>query len=74
MASCDARLGTRAVCGHPTIIHGGALAAIFDDSFGALFFASRIGNGFTANLSVDYRQGIGGGVTSFEVGDGREWV
>jgi acyl-coenzyme A thioesterase PaaI-like protein len=49
------------VCGHPEIIHGGALAAVFDDAFGALFVASRVGNGFTANLSVDYRRPVPAG-------------
>ena len=50
-----------AVCGHPTIVHGGALAAVFDDCFGALFVASRFGNGFTANLSIDYRRPVPAG-------------
>ena len=49
------------VCGHPTIIHGGALAAIFDDCFGVLFVASRNGNGYTANLNVDYRSPVTAG-------------
>jgi acyl-coenzyme A thioesterase PaaI-like protein len=46
------------VCGHPSIVHGGTLAAVFDDTFGALFVASRLGNGFTANLSVNYRKPV----------------
>jgi acyl-coenzyme A thioesterase PaaI-like protein len=46
------------VCGHPTIVHGGATAAIFDDTFGALFISSRQGNGFTANLTVNYRKPV----------------
>ena len=46
-------LGERA-CGHPGIVHGGALAAVLDDAFGALFFHSGVGSGFTANLNVDY--------------------
>lgn len=56
----ELRMG-HSVCGHPTIIHGGALAAVFDDAFGALFVASRAGNGFTANLSVDYRRPVPAG-------------
>ena len=44
-----------AACGHPHIVHGGAIASLLDDAFGSLFFACRIGNGFTANLNVDYR-------------------
>jgi len=41
-------------CGHPGIVHGGALAAVLDDAFGSLFFHAGVGSGFTANLSVDY--------------------
>ena len=50
-----ARLGSRA-CGHPTFVHGGAIAALLDDVFGCAFFASSLGTGFTANLTVDYRR------------------
>lgn len=50
-----ARLGSRA-CGHPAVVHGGAIAALLDDVFGCAFFASALGTGFTANLSVDYRK------------------
>ena len=46
-------LGDRS-CGHPSIVHGGALAAVLDDAFGTLFMHSGVGSGFTANLSVDY--------------------
>jgi acyl-coenzyme A thioesterase PaaI-like protein len=46
-------LGDR-TCGHPSIVHGGALAAVLDDAFGTLFMHSGVGSGFTANLSVDY--------------------
>ena len=46
-------LGARA-CGHPSTVHGGALAAVLDDAFGTLFLHSGAGAGFTANLSVDY--------------------
>lgn len=34
------RLGV-AVCGHPTIVHGGLTGAIFDETFGALLFNMR---------------------------------
>jgi acyl-coenzyme A thioesterase PaaI-like protein len=50
---CLAVLGARA-CGHPSIVHGGALAALLDDAFGTLFLHCGAGAGFTANLSVDY--------------------
>jgi len=50
---CLAVLGARA-CGHPRVVHGGALAAVLDDAFGALFLHCGAGSGFTANLSVDY--------------------
>lgn len=49
------------VCGHPAIIHGGALATVFDDAFGTLCIASRFGKGFAANLSVDYRRPVPAG-------------
>jgi len=32
-----ARLGDKA-CGHPRIVHGGAIASLLDDAFGSLFF------------------------------------
>jgi acyl-coenzyme A thioesterase PaaI-like protein len=46
-------LGARA-CGHPRLVHGGALAAVLDDAYGTLFMHCGLGSGFTANLSVDY--------------------
>lgn len=58
MAKC--RLGAQA-CGHPQIAHGGAIAALLDDVFGAAFFAAKLGVGFTANLSVQYRQPLPAG-------------
>jgi acyl-coenzyme A thioesterase PaaI-like protein len=54
----ERRSSFNAVCGHPSIVHGGALSAVFDDVFGALFVASRQGNGFTANLNVNYRKPV----------------
>ena len=48
------RLGRKA-CGHPTWVHGGAIASVFDDAMGTLFLASGAGSGFTGNLNVDYR-------------------
>jgi len=53
------RFGSKA-CGHPRIVHGGALASILDDALGTLFLASGR-NGFTANLSVDYRKPLPAG-------------
>ena len=55
-----ARLGDRA-CGHPHIVHGGAIASLLDDAFGCLFFAARVGNGFTAKLEVNYRRPLPAG-------------
>jgi len=50
------------VCGHPGFVHGGALAAAIDESFGVGYYALAhvpLGfgarRGFTANLTVDYR-------------------
>jgi uncharacterized protein (TIGR00369 family) len=48
------------VCGHPRVLHGGAIAALLDDVMGILFL-SRGTTGFTANLSVDYRRPIAAG-------------
>ena len=52
-----ARLGDRS-CGHPLFLHGGAIAALLDDCMGMLFLSLGKGTGFTANLSVDYRNPI----------------
>ncbi|KAJ1564177.1 hypothetical protein HK405_015626, partial [Cladochytrium tenue] len=45
------------ICGHRNIVHGGLIAALFDDFTGALFMLRAAGRytGFTANLTVDYR-------------------
>lgn len=51
----------KSACGHPGIVHGGALAASFDDAFGALFFSRRVGNGFTARLEIDYKRPVPAG-------------
>ena len=57
---CLAVLGARA-CGHPSIVHGGALAALLDDAFGTLVLHCGVGSGFTANLSVDYAKPVPAG-------------
>lgn len=57
------RFGSKA-CGHPRIVHGGALASVLDDTLGTLFLASGR-NGFTANLSVDYRKPLPAGTDVF---------
>lgn len=54
-----ARLGSKA-CGHPHIVHGGAIASLLDDAFGASMFASKMG-GFTANLTINYRRPLPAG-------------
>ncbi|KAI8619019.1 HotDog domain-containing protein [Chytriomyces sp. MP71] len=45
------------LCGHPGIVHGGMIAAFFDDAFGSIFFMDAEGrhSGVTANLTVNYR-------------------
>ncbi|ORY51452.1 hypothetical protein BCR33DRAFT_694303 [Rhizoclosmatium globosum] len=45
------------VTGHAGIIHGGLIAAFFDDAFGSIFFQQMKARhtGVTANLSVNYR-------------------
>ena len=59
------------VCGHPGFVHGGALAAALDESFGVgyyvlahlpLGFGQR--RGFTANLTVDYRAPVPSGTAA----------
>lgn len=55
-----ARFGGKA-CGHPQIIHGGAIASLLDDAMGTLFLSARLGNGFTANLNIDYRKPMAAG-------------
>lgn len=45
--------------GHPTVVHGGAIAFAFDESFGVLFasaFAYQGKRGMTANLTVEYKK------------------
>ncbi|KAL2914549.1 hypothetical protein HK105_205900 [Polyrhizophydium stewartii] len=53
------------ICGHPGIVHGGLISAIFDDCMGYNFFADAAGkhNGFTASLKVDYRNKMPAGRT-----------
>ncbi|KAJ3111372.1 Thioesterase super member 4 [Phlyctochytrium bullatum] len=50
------KLGS-SICGHKGLVHGGMISALFDDFFGAIFFANaeQEYSGFTANLSIDYR-------------------
>ena len=43
---------------HHVLVHGGATAALFDNCFGVAFFAAQVGNGFTANLNVNYRYDV----------------
>eukprot|EP00775_Hariotina_reticulata_P012077 gene12077-12217_t len=55
------RFGTP-VCGHPAIVHGGMISALFDETFGVLLYAAgRWGHldlqqVFTARLEVDYQK------------------
>eukprot|EP01134_Creolimax_fragrantissima_P005602 CFRG5602T1 len=43
-----------AMCGHPDVVHGGAIAAVFDDLFGWLFGYQET-KIFTAYLNTSYR-------------------
>lgn len=42
------------ICGHPTIIHGGAIGVVLDETLGWLFILTS-GVGYTANLNINYR-------------------
>ena len=50
------------VCGHPSIVHGGLISAIFDETFGALLWTAKsLGHMesskvFTARLEVDFKK------------------
>eukprot|EP00879_Flechtneria_rotunda_P012590 GHRR01013147.1.p1 GENE.GHRR01013147.1~~GHRR01013147.1.p1 ORF type:complete len:184 (+),score=33.99 GHRR01013147.1:313-864(+) len=50
------------VCGHPTIVHGGLISAVFDETFGVLLYAEgrygtlELSMVFTARLEVDYKK------------------
>ncbi len=46
------------LCGHPGIVHGGIISALFDNTFGWLFFAMKQPPAFTANLNINYRKPI----------------
>jgi hypothetical protein len=59
----------RAVCGHPKLVHGGAIASLLDDTMGTLFLSLGEGNGFTANLNIDYRRPIPAGTRVENVAD-----
>ena len=47
-----------AVCGHPSIVHGGMISTMIDDAYGWVFIAGRRQVGFTANLNVNFRRPI----------------
>ncbi|GJP30178.1 hypothetical protein CLOM_g22946 [Closterium sp. NIES-68] len=46
----------RLMVGHPEIVHGGATAFAFDETFGLLFATLNLGPGFTANININYRK------------------
>lgn len=50
--------------GHPSIVHGGAIAFAFDESFGILFASLGLGPGFTAHLDVDFRKPFAAGTSA----------
>ncbi|CAI6005630.1 unnamed protein product [Closterium sp. NIES-65] len=47
---------SQVMVGHPQVVHGGATAFAFDETFGVLFAMLGVGHGFTANISVNYRK------------------
>lgn len=56
-----------AACGHPHIVHGGAISSLLDDSLGTLFIANGC-TGFTANLNVNFRKPLPAGTTVYVEG------
>lgn len=44
--------------GHPGVVHGGLTSAMFDNTFGWLFFALGKPAAVTANLNVDFRKPV----------------
>jgi acyl-coenzyme A thioesterase PaaI-like protein len=44
------------LCGHPGLVHGGIISALFDNTLGWLFIAMQQPPAFTANLNVNYRK------------------
>lgn len=52
---CLLQIGDR-LCGHPEIVHGGIISAIFDNNFGWLFIAMKEKPAFTANLNINFRK------------------
>lgn len=46
------------LCGHPGIVHGGIISAIFDNAFGWLFLAHKMKPAFTANLNINFRKPV----------------
>jgi acyl-coenzyme A thioesterase PaaI-like protein len=45
-----------ALAGHPGIAHGGLISALLDNTLGYAFFATGLGNGYTASLHVNYKR------------------
>jgi acyl-coenzyme A thioesterase PaaI-like protein len=44
------------LCGHPGIVHGGIISAIFDNTFGWLYITGKLPPSFTANLTINFRK------------------
>ena len=54
-------LGTD-ICGHPGLVHGGALATLLDEILARCSFAALPNKmGMTANLNINYRKPVPGG-------------
>ena len=54
---CLVEIGDR-LCGHPEIVHGGIISAIFDNTFGWLYITNKLKSAFTANLTINFRKPI----------------
>ncbi|GJP51873.1 hypothetical protein CLOM_g11000 [Closterium sp. NIES-68] len=55
---------SQVMVGHPEVVHGGATAFAFDETFGVLFAMLGVGHGFTANISVNYRKPLPAALTA----------
>lgn len=55
--ACIVHIGEK-LCGHPGIVHGGIISAIFDNTFGWLFLTLKEKPAFTANLNINFRKPV----------------
>jgi acyl-coenzyme A thioesterase PaaI-like protein len=52
---CIVEIGDK-LAGHPEIVHGGIISAIFDNTFGWLYMVTKQKSAFTANLNINFRK------------------